>query len=214
MEKQRNIKILSIVALVLAIAGLTLGFAAFSATLNISSSASVSPNSDAFKVRFAGLNGDNKVIITNYSGIGGTAEPAIISSDGLSIVGINVPLSEIGDAAVFSAYIENTGEYDAHITKLGLKNVDGFDKTIRCIGETVNPDLLINFCQNMGYTFAFFTEDGKRINYTNISDVVIKKGERIVFSNAVYYSEDSGYVDGLVNVEIGDAYIEFGVYAE
>ena len=50
MEKTRQIKILSIVALVVAIAGMTLGFAAFSTTLSISSSATVTPNSDDFKV--------------------------------------------------------------------------------------------------------------------------------------------------------------------
>ena len=52
MEKERHIKILSIIALVLAIAGMSLGFAAFSTTLNISSSASVTPNSDNFNIIF------------------------------------------------------------------------------------------------------------------------------------------------------------------
>ena len=50
MEHNRKIKILSIVALVLAISAMTLGFAAFSTTLNISSSASVTPNSGDFSV--------------------------------------------------------------------------------------------------------------------------------------------------------------------
>ena len=55
MEKQRQIKLLSIVALVIAIAGMTLGFAAFSTTLNISSSATVTPNSEDFKIVAYGL---------------------------------------------------------------------------------------------------------------------------------------------------------------
>ena len=55
MEKNRQIKILSIVALVLAIAGMSLGFAAFSSTLTISSSATVTPNSNDFKVVVYGL---------------------------------------------------------------------------------------------------------------------------------------------------------------
>ena len=50
MERQRQIKILSIIALVVAIVGMSLGFAAFSTTLNISSSASVTPDSEDFKV--------------------------------------------------------------------------------------------------------------------------------------------------------------------
>ena len=50
MEKQRQMKLLSIVTLVVAIIGMTLGFAAFSTTLSISSSATVTPTSEDFKI--------------------------------------------------------------------------------------------------------------------------------------------------------------------
>lgn len=56
MEKQRQMKLLSIVALVVAIIGMTLGFAAFSTTLSISSSATVTPNSEDFKISLYGMN--------------------------------------------------------------------------------------------------------------------------------------------------------------
>ena len=55
MRKDRKVQILSIVALVLAITGMSLGFAAFSSTLTISSSATVTPNSDDFSMTFLGL---------------------------------------------------------------------------------------------------------------------------------------------------------------
>ena len=53
MYKTKKEKILMIIALVVGIASLSIGFAAFSTTLNISSSASVNPNSDNFKVKFS-----------------------------------------------------------------------------------------------------------------------------------------------------------------
>lgn len=56
MERDRKIRMLSIVALVLAITGMSLGFAAFSSTLTISSSATVTPNSDDFKIKVYGYN--------------------------------------------------------------------------------------------------------------------------------------------------------------
>ena len=55
MEKERQVKLLSIIALVVAITGMTLGFAAFSTTLNISSSATVTPNSSDFKINVYGF---------------------------------------------------------------------------------------------------------------------------------------------------------------
>ena len=58
MEKTRQIKLLSIVLLVIAITGMTLGFAAFSTTLSISSSATVTPNSEDFKVVMLGSETD------------------------------------------------------------------------------------------------------------------------------------------------------------
>ena len=68
MEKNRKFKILSIVLLVMAIAGMTLGFAAFSTTLSISSSASVTPNRDSFGVKFfLGLNNWEAKFNPNFS---------------------------------------------------------------------------------------------------------------------------------------------------
>ena len=50
MEKSRTSKIIAVVALVVAVLGLSLGFAAFSNTLTISSSATVSPDSGDFDI--------------------------------------------------------------------------------------------------------------------------------------------------------------------
>ena len=58
MEKGRKIKILSIIALVVSIIGMTLGFAAFSSTLTISSSASVTPNASDFNFVVYGIGDD------------------------------------------------------------------------------------------------------------------------------------------------------------
>ena len=53
MKHTRKQKLFIVISLFVAIASLSIGFAAFSTTLNISSSASVNPNSDSFSVRFS-----------------------------------------------------------------------------------------------------------------------------------------------------------------
>ncbi len=53
MEKQRQTKVITIVALVVAVFGISLGFAAFSNILTISSSATVKPDALSFSVRFS-----------------------------------------------------------------------------------------------------------------------------------------------------------------
>ena len=51
MEKDRSVKVISIFALVIAITGMSLGFAAFSASLDLASNAFVSPDSATFNVK-------------------------------------------------------------------------------------------------------------------------------------------------------------------
>lgn len=210
MEKQRQIKIMSIVALVLAICALTLGYAAFSTTLNISSSASVSPNSDDFKVRFVGINGDNNVPSVNASG---EASVGIISDDGLSISGINVPMSKLGDGAEYEVYIENQGLYDAQIKKVGIMNIDGDTVNRRCVGDDVSPQLLSDFCSTITYGFSIFSEDGEKLSNGGSTGIVLRKGEKVVARIAFIYDYDSWYVDGPVSIEFGDVYLDFGVYS-
>lgn len=53
MERDRKQKFIVMIALMVAIASMSLGFAAFSTTLNISSSATVSPDSSNFNVIFS-----------------------------------------------------------------------------------------------------------------------------------------------------------------
>lgn len=209
MDKSRNGKILSIVALVVAILGMSLGFAAFSATLNISSSASVTPNSEDFKIRFVGINGDNQVPSVNSSG---DAVTGFISDDGLSISGIKVPMSKPGDGAEYEVFVENQGQYDAQIKEIGIKNIVGDTVSRRCSGNDVSPQLLSNFCSTIRYGFTVLSEDGERLSEGGSTGLVLKKGEKVIIRIAIFYDSDSWYVDGPVNIEFGDVYLNFGVY--
>ena len=56
MERDRSAKIIAIVALCIAIVGLSIGFAAFSSNLTISSSANVKPDPSSFDVNFSTSN--------------------------------------------------------------------------------------------------------------------------------------------------------------
>ena len=86
MEKERRIKTLAIVVLVIAVLGLTVVFAAMSKNLNINGIAGTDIAS--WDVHFANLSSvslTNKAVETNTPNI---------SSDGLSIENINVSLKE------------------------------------------------------------------------------------------------------------------------
>ena len=104
MEKQRKIKILSVVALIVAVLGLTVAFAALSQTLTINGTANI--NTASWDIHFENLE----------SGVGGDAvvngEPVINRT---TITGINVTLTKPNDIVQITADIVNAGTINAKI---------------------------------------------------------------------------------------------------
>ena len=131
MEKERQVKILSIIALVIAIVGMTLGFAAFSTTLNISSSATVTPSSDDFKITIYGIKdssfydtfADNNYAYTDsdISDSYGVALDSDATSTTASIDNVSHTISNIKGYfekegyVIYHFIIKNEGKYDAYL---------------------------------------------------------------------------------------------------
>ena len=94
-DMKRN---LVLVGLLLAVVGVTLGFAAFSNTLTIKSSATVTPSSDTFKVVFSSSETSletNEIEPMNVYGDGVTATNAVINNNGNpTLTGIQVNFTE------------------------------------------------------------------------------------------------------------------------
>ena len=66
MERQRKYKVFSIIALMFAVIGLSIGFAAFQKILNVSSSAQVTlPSEDNFKLTLYGVTDPSVFEVSN-----------------------------------------------------------------------------------------------------------------------------------------------------
>ena len=134
MEKQRHIKILSIIALVVAIAGMSLGFAAFSATLNISSSATVTPDSSNFKVAFSTSSstpGEHENI--TYTKTGSAEDASQIVINNTSVMGVNAKIVNPGDSIIYNLFAYNEGLYNAYLNKIIFNNIDGLNTNKKCV---------------------------------------------------------------------------------
>ena len=209
---KRKTKIITIVALVIAIVGMSLGFAAFSATLNISSSATVNPNSEDFKIKLTGINGDNKLAVVETN-ITGEIEDGIISDDGQSISGINVPFTKPGDYVIYEAYIDNVGEYDAYFYGIEVEMIEGVNAVKKCTPiDDVNMDLLNAVCPNIGFQHYFESDDGTLAYKNGVlnEDYILKKGTRHTMLIRYMYLANAEYVDGSFNVEFGDTSLSYG----
>ena len=115
MEKERRTKALVVVVLLIVVAGLTVAFAALSATLNINGTAYL----DAAKwgIRFENLSSPTKIGSATTTG---TAK--IEETKAAEITGLNVSLSIPGDKVVYTVDLVNKGTINAKI--------DNIEKTV------------------------------------------------------------------------------------
>ena len=196
MERHRQVKMLSIIALVIAIVGMSLGFAAFSTTLSISSSASVNPSGEDFKVVFSSSStGAETSIIYPTSGEE-LATPAKVN--GLSLSDIHVSFSKPGDYVLYSAYIYNAGKYDAYITDINFGN-----KT--CVAESgTTESLMQKACDDIYIMLAGIGGEYFVSETTVYKNLKIEPGKSMWVEFGVHYPEDSNVADGSFNVTFDD----------
>ena len=209
MEKQRQIKVLSIIALVLAIAGLSLGFAAFSTTLNISSSATVTPSNDSFKVQFVPAE-DRGTVDEVYADVADGADANSAKIVGTSLTGIEALFNDSGQVVYYKVDIYNAGQYDAY-----LNSIDFGSKTCTASGDATD-ELVQAACGDIyrrvtlsSYSGEYWNEQYEESESYIFDDVIISPGEKISMEYFIIYTVGGARADGDFNVEFGDVVFNF-----
>ena len=118
MEKERGTKIIAIVALVVAVIGVSVGFAAWSATLTISGAEATvkqGSNDAAFK---------EKLTITGVSCDettgGATVENVGTFTSGYAWTGVKATLTKPNDSVTCTATVTNASDYDAYFENITI----------------------------------------------------------------------------------------------
>ena len=169
MRKNRQMQLILILAICVSIVGISLGFAAFSNTLTISSSAIVKPDQKDFFLRAYGLaeaNMDEDLWSyepyksTNISKpfiYGGSATDAVIeSSNGengkneITISNLHMTWTEPDQAVEYWFMIKNEGHYDAYIAQSEFDKLVNLNESIICTAITgTSEDMVENACDYM-----------------------------------------------------------------
>lgn len=202
MSGSRRIKILTIVALIIAIASMSLGFAAFSASLNISSSAAVAPNSSDFKMKIYGFDTEDNFAdfmskVFNYSEFdesllsednsfaytsrdnGATGTIAYIDNSTMSISNMNVTFTDASSQYVQYVFvIKNTGKYTAYLNVLDLEAANS-NLVSSCEGlEGTTPALASAACQDLEFKYVAGSSQGVSLD---LLDIYIEPDDFILF---------------------------------
>lgn len=200
LRKTNKTKILSIVALVVAIVGMSLGFAAFSTALTISSSATVTPDSATFGVKFSTSRDSLVEAPVNPSSKtdGITATDGVINNSANPILtNLSATFSEPGQYVEYTFYARNEGSYTAY-----LNNINFLGKKV-CRGKTGTTESLVeSACDSIKIT-AKIGENTYSVT-TPISNHSLgsSEGEQIIVR--LEYASGGVYVDGDFSITFPD----------
>ena len=211
MRTDRKIKIIIMITLMVAIVGMSLGFAAFSASLNISSSASVTPDSGSFYLGFYPSTTptlDDALIAPTTSG-GATGSSVTLSSGSTTISGLTANFTEPGQTITYNFYVGNESEYDAYLRGIEFLNVNGASSNKVCTAGTGTTVSLVEAACNAISMAVDVNGTTATSTDTTVSGNAIAKGTYVPVMITLTYASDGARADGPFNVSFGGVELDF-----
>ena len=151
--RNSNSKMMSVIALVIAVVGLSIGFAALQTQLTVNGTAEVT-GGKSWKVNF--VTGSLKTVAT---GSASTTTPTLAAT---SISGFKATLLKPGDKMTYYFQVTNAGSFDAKIDSITIG-------TPTCSTAA--------FCSNLKYTFANTTSNSGTAGATVAKGDALKAGQ-------------------------------------
>ena len=231
MKKEKNSKILVIVALALTTVALTLGFAAFSTTLNISSNATVTPDEADFKITIYGMKDEDaaNIFSENMTFVNEnlstttsvpptfdsneiSAQPAEIDNTNYTISNIKATFANPSNEVVYYFVIKNEGKYDAYLDLSKYTNEDGqffLKNQGTCTAESdASQELLDAACPYITNSIVISNSEGELVLADN-NIVKIAKEDYIAMVCVIGYTDTEHRVDGKFSVEFPNETLTF-----
>ena len=214
-KRKRNI---TFVALVVAICIMSIGFAAFSSELNISSNAIVSPNASDFKVVFS--SSGTSYLTNKISGVGtGSATGGYASIDNSGdtpiISDLTASFTGPGETVTYEFYVYNIGAYVAYLREVKFNNVNGESSNKVCSAidsSSVTNSLLESACNDISVSISVGNDTFGGSN-SNIYNHGLNKSsyEKVVVT--ISYASNDNRSDGDFKVEFGDIGLTYSTVA-
>ncbi len=213
MEKNRKIQIIAIVALVIGIVGLSIGFAAFSSVLNIQTSANVKPDSSTLNVDFS--TAEDKMEIAE---IIPTATPnSLVTTNGVidnsgdpTISKLSATFTEPGQSVVYKFYAYNAGELNAYLKSIVFSNVIGQNTTKICTAGQGTTDALVQkACDKISVKIKVGNELETTTGKASITGHALSKGNGELVTVTLEYEAGADRADGDFTVAFGNITLNY-----
>ena len=213
MEKNRKIQIIAIVALIIGVVGLSIGFAAFSSVLNIQTSANVKPDSSTLNVDFS--TAEDKMEIAE---IIPTATPnSLVTTNGVidnsgdpTISKLSATFTEPGQSVVYKFYAYNAGELNAYLKSIVFSNVIGQNTTKICTAGQGTTDALVQkACDKISVKIKVGNELETTTGKASITGHALSKGNGELVTVTLEYEAGADRADGDFTVAFGNITLNY-----
>ncbi len=210
---ERSSRVIAVIALCVGVVGLTLGFAAFSNSLTISSSASVTPDASTFNVDFSSSN-DSVVAgkvspVTNPVTVVGT-DATIDNTNAPTISNLSATFTKPGDSVTYTFYARNAGEYEAFLKSINFNNVASGSTTKKCTAGSGTTDALVQAaCESITLSVKVGSESAVTGTTADISGHSLAKNSSETIVVKIEYTAGGALADGDFTVEFGDVSLTY-----
>lgn len=208
--ENRNFKVIAIAALVVAVIGVSVGFAAFTRTLTIKTSAAVNPE-DNFDVVFSKSDSevvDGTVAASTLTPNTITAEPATINnaaSGGPEITNLKATFTAPGQSATYTFYAYNDSEYTGY-----LKSITFTPAGTKCsipTGSQATSALVNDACPDISVKISVGSDTNtqEKTTTTAVSSHSLAAGAAELVTVVISYDQRTGQTlaDGAFDVDLG-----------
>jgi len=221
MEKDRSTKLMVIIALLVGVVGLSIGFATFSTMITIKSSAKVTPSRDAFTTELSPdpdkPGGETPDPVPPETGPSDDDEveatPGEIDNSDIHnpvIKNLHVTFTKPGQSATWTVYAHNSGQYLAYLKSITFNNVTGKSSPKICTGAAGTTDQLVqDACQGIQLSVKAGNDSAVTATKTNITNHTLVKGGSEPIVIKIEYLAGSAWADGDFDVSLGDVVLEY-----
>ena len=222
----KNKQVITMITLIIAIVGLSIGFAAFSNTLNISSSASVTPDANTFDVVFSSSSNSvatNSVVPTlNAAATSANINTTNATISGRTISNLSAEFTAPGQSVTYSGnlYVYNAGQLQAQLAGIVFneaeENYGSYKKCTAATKDSNNQDIPLSEQATQSLVDAACTgiDISVVVGSSSASPEDLDKtlGNQIINSReglpvSITISYNGAYVDGPMDVKIGSIQI-------
>ena len=210
MNDGKTYKIIALVALILGAIGVTIGYAAFSNTLTITSQAEVHPDASTFNVDFSSsssavvadpITPTLSAVVNGFSATNATID----NSNDPVISNLKATFTAPGQSATYTFYAYNAGEFIAYLNSIVFSG----SKTCTAASGTTQS-LVDSACNGITLSVKVGNEAVTTTSVASISSHTLAKNTAEEIVVVIAYTAGSAVADGNFTVALPNIVLTYG----